>query len=162
MKSFFYLAASTIFVGCTTVEPKYIEPTNQNVAHITFKNNSLKSLTVAYYEVSEKCQRRRHANVILPNTEATHKISAGNNLTFQFYLTNYDTIFWKINETFCLLNFRFQPKVGARYEVDTVENLYSCKLLSTDNTDPKNPIPVKFEAIEWKAGWGEDGSFCDK
>ena len=159
MKSLLCLVASTVIVGCTTVEPKYIEPTNENVAHITFKNNSLKSLKVAYYEISEKCQKRRHANVILPNTEATHKISAGSNFTFQFYLTNFDT---SKHETSCLLNLRFQPKVNAHYEVDTVENLYSCKWLATDTTDPKNPIPVKFEAIEWKAGWGEDGSFCNK
>lgn len=159
MKLLVCLVVFMLLVGCTTVEPKYIAPNDENVAFINFKNNSLKSLKIAYYEVSEKCQRRRYADVILPNTEATHKISANKNVTFQFYLTNFDT---SKHETSCLLNLRFQPKVNARYEINTVENLYSCKWIATDSTDPKSPIPLSLEAIEWKAGWGDDSSFCNK
>jgi len=148
-----------MFVGCTSVEPKYIEPSSEPTAYINFKNNSIKSLKIAYYEVSDGCQKRRHTDAILPDAEATHKIPANKQITFEFYLTNFST---SKHEQSCLLNLRFQPKAAGKYTITASEDSISCRWIATDITNPENPKLINLETVNWKSGLGEDGSFCSK
>lgn len=158
MKYAFLVFVITFSSGCALKQIKYIEPTVGDIATITFQNNSMKNLGIAFYESSKDCKRRKNIDVILPGTEAAYKVAVKGELTFQYHLADMESS--SAERQYCLMNLRFSPESGKTYTFETTEDFFSCRWKLHDTSDQKAPVPVKLQALPWKAGWDENSSFC--
>lgn len=147
-----------IFAGCAINVP-YVAPTEGPAAVVQYKNNAQRKLEISYFEVSNGCQRRRRTDIILPGMEATHRIYANRDITFQYYLTNTTG---KGSEEYCIANLRFLPVVNHEYTFVTSEDAGKCKWAMVDSTDKPKMVPVELKVKEWKRGMDENSSFCDE
>lgn len=156
MKSFASLGLLLLTVaGCSSVP--YSKPTSGPTASILFVNYASRNLEVAFYEQSKGCKARRAVPVLSPPNQAEYTVRADAELTFQYYLTNFGD---QPREEYCLLNLRFVPRAGARYEIRAAEEVAHCRWEAHDITDKKNPQKITLTAIPWKAGFAENSSFC--
>ena len=158
MRYTFLVLAIIFSSGCALKQIKYTEPVEGKIATITFQNNSMKNLGIAFYASSTDCKERKSTDVILPGTEAVYKVAADGELTFQYYLTDMGAS--SAERQHCLMNLRFSPENGKTYTFETAEDFFSCKWKLHDTSDPKSPVPVNLKALPWKAGWDENSAFC--
>lgn len=145
-----------IFAGCAV---PYVAPTEGPAAVVRYKNNAQRKLEIAYFEISNGCQRRRRTDAIMPGTEAVHRTYANKEITFQYYLTNATG---KGSEEYCLANLRFLPVVNHEYTFVTSEDIGKCKWVMVDSTDKVKMVPVELKEKKWKRGMDENSSFCDE
>jgi hypothetical protein len=143
-------------VGCAV---QYTAPMAGPTAIIRYVNDGQRTLDISYYETSLGCKGRRFTPKILPTTEAAHTVYANNELSFQYYLTNYNG---GGVERYCLLNLRFKPIKNHEYTFVTSEDLHSCKWQMFDSTYKGILVPTKLEVLEWKRGFSENSSFCNE
>ena len=157
MKIFTCMAVLLWLSGCGTVP--YAPPTSGPTATITFINYASRNLEVAIYEESAGCKGRRSIPTVSPPNQVEQTVRADRELTFQFYLTNFGE---RVREEYCLTNLRFIPRAGSRYTFRTEEDPGSCKWSALDVTNAQQPVLVTLAQVPWKAGWDENGSFCEK
>ncbi|MDH5408571.1 MAG: hypothetical protein OEY00_08170 [Gammaproteobacteria bacterium] len=155
MKILSIITIALLFSGCAVM---YTPPKSGPVAKIQFKNDAQRKLLISFFDVSTNCKGRRNIKPILPNNEATHSIPAGKEITFQYYLTNFNGFG---GEAYCLMNLRFFAKPNNNYIFKTSEDSNSCKWYMTNETNKEKPIKIKLKALEWIRGFNENSSFCD-
>lgn len=158
MKYILLILITALNSGCALNQIKYTAPAAGKIATINFKNNSMKILGIAFYETSKDCKGRRSTGAMSPNMEAAHKVIAGEELTFQYYLTDVGPA--SSGKQYCLMNLRFIPENEKTYTFNTGEDLFSCKWIMLDTTDPKKPLPVKLKSLPWNSVWDENSAFC--
>ncbi len=144
------------FSGCGFEMVKYVPPSSAESAKIRFINKANMNLDIAFYEISQGCQKRRSINIMTPGEQSLQTIPANQEVTFQFLQSSASS------SRYCLQNIRFTPQAGRNYEFEVKTELMQCvwRMVEQEEGSPSKPVP--FTVVPWKAGWDENGSFCKK
>ncbi|MGC2063403.1 MAG: hypothetical protein WA610_10500 [Thermodesulfovibrionales bacterium] len=141
--------------ACAASPIKYVPPHEVATSEIYFINNSSYTISVAFFEESRNCKRRRDTDPILPKSDSSTVVRADEELTFQFHQRKQGS------KEYCLVNLRFTPISGKEYLFETIPGQMPCKWEMREMHNNRPVSKVILEKIDWETGWDENGSFCN-